>query len=196
MKFFRARKDFDVTICFTCRVCLNTQVQITKSGHRNEFASRSWHLMSGSGFVRNCKLQQVQMFGRSKNLLILQSCSWNMIVAPCQMCWIPPQKWSITSNLKALTLACLKNSARHYFDTRVFLFQASVRWLSEGNILNRVFVLKVEIKLFSELKANELSSYISDKIWLKKSCLFGWNHAAWRLVCKHFIRSCKTDFAN
>jgi len=100
MKFFRARKDFDVTICFTCRVCLNTQVQITKSGHRNEFASRSWHLMSGSGFVRNCKLQQVQMFGRSKNLLILQSCSWNMIVAPCQMCWIPRQKWSITSNLK------------------------------------------------------------------------------------------------
>jgi len=32
---------------------------------------------SSSSFVRNCKLQQVQMFGRSKNLLILQSCSGN-----------------------------------------------------------------------------------------------------------------------
>jgi len=32
--------------------------------------------------------------------------------------------------------------------------------------------MKDEMKLFSELKANELS-YISDKIWLKKSCIFG-----------------------
>jgi len=58
--------------------------------------------------------------------------------------------------------------------TRVFLFHTSVRWLSKGDILNRVFVMKDEMKLFSELKANELS-YISDKIWLKKSCIFGWN---------------------
>jgi len=40
----------------------------------------------------------------------------------------------------------------------------SVRWLSKGNILSRVFVMKDETKLFSELKANELLSCISYKI--------------------------------
>jgi len=30
----------------------------------------------------NCKLQQAQMFGRSKNLLIRQGCNGNMIVTP------------------------------------------------------------------------------------------------------------------
>jgi len=56
---------------------------------------------------------------------------------------------------------------RHDFDTRVFLFHKSARWLSKGNILNHVFVMKDDIKLFSELKANELLSNISDKIRLK-----------------------------
>jgi len=63
-----------------------------------------------------------------------------------------------------------------------------------------------EIKLFSELKANELLSY-SDKIWLKsfaylaenfersKAKTKGYkNHPALRRVCKNFLRSCKTDF--
>jgi len=60
---------------------------------------------------------------------------------------------------------CLfKEFCRHDFDTRVFLFHTSVRWLPKVNILNRVFVLKDEIKLFSEMKANELLSYVSDKI--------------------------------
>jgi len=62
---------------------------------------------------------------------------------------------------------------RHDFDTRDFLFHRSVRWLSKRNRLSRVFVMKDEIMLFSELKANELLSYISGKIWLKTSCLFG-----------------------
>jgi len=45
----------------------------------------------------------------------------------------------------------------------------------KGNFLHRFFVMKDEIKLFSEMKANELLSHISDNIWLKKSCLFGSN---------------------
>jgi len=36
-RFFTVRENFIVT----CRFCLNTYVQIVKSGHRNEFASRS-----------------------------------------------------------------------------------------------------------------------------------------------------------
>jgi len=32
------RKDFSVTISLTFRVSLNTEVQIAKSGHRNELA--------------------------------------------------------------------------------------------------------------------------------------------------------------
>jgi len=34
--------------------------------------------------------------------------------------------------------------------------------------------MKDEIKLFSEMKAHEVLSCISDNIWLKKSRLFGW----------------------
>jgi len=54
----------------------------------------------------------------------------------------------------------------HDFDTRVFLFHTSVRWLSKGNILNRVFVMKDEIKSYSQN-------------WKHTSCLtlvarFGW----------------------
>jgi len=69
--------------------------------------------------------------------------------------------------------------------------------------------MKDEIKLFSELKANELLSYISDKIWLESLAYLpeiferfeakreGYkHHPASRRTCKHFIRSCKTDFVN
>jgi len=64
-----------------------------------------------------------------------------------------------------------------------------------------------EIKLFSELKANELLSYISDKIWLKSLVYLAKiferfeakrksykHHPASRRICKNVIRSCKTDF--
>jgi len=67
--------------------------------------------------------------------------------------------------------------------------------------------MKDEIKLFSELKANDLLSYISDQIVLKslaylaeiferfKAKRKGYkHHPASRRICKNFIRSCKTDF--
>jgi len=47
------------------------------------------------------------------------------------------------------------------------LLHLSVRWLSKGNVLNRVFEMEDEIKLFSELKANEFLSCISDEIWVE-----------------------------
>jgi len=37
----------------------------------------------------------------------------------------------------------------------------------KGNVLNHVCEMKDEIKLFSELKANEFLSYFSDEICLK-----------------------------
>jgi len=57
--------------------------------------------------------------------------------------------------------------------THEFVYCTSLRWLSKGNILTRVFVMKDEIKLFSELKANELLFSISYKIGWKRSRLFG-----------------------
>ena len=67
--------------------------------------------------------------------------------------------------------------------------------------------MKDEIKLFSELKANWLFSYISDKFRLKSLAYLaeiferfkdkrkGYkHHLASRRICKNFIRSCKTDF--
>jgi len=68
--------------------------------------------------------------------------------------------------------------------------------------------MKEEIKLFSEMKASNRLSYISDK-----ATRFGWKSLAylaenferfgtkgykyhpksWQ-ICKHFTRSCKTDF--
>jgi len=47
------------------------------------------------------------------------------------------------------------------------LLHSSVRWLSKGNVLNRVFEMEDEIKLFSELKANEFLFCISDEIWVE-----------------------------
>jgi len=65
--------------------------------------------------------------------------------------------------------------------------------------------MKDEIKLFTEMKANELLSYISDNLWLKSLVylaeIFGRceakgykHHPASRRICKHFTRCCKTDF--
>ena len=83
-----------------------------------------------------------------------------------KMFWIPRSKLSNTWNLEALVSACLKNSAKTYF-RHTILFYTSVRWLLKVNVLNRVFEMKDEMKLFSKLKANKFLSYISDKIWLK-----------------------------
>jgi len=72
------------------------------------------------------------------------------------MCWNP--RLEITNYIKSGSLNTgmfWRILQRHDFDTRVFLFHTSVLWLSKGNILNRVLVMKDEIKLFSELKANE-----------------------------------------
>jgi len=64
---------------------------------------------------------------------------------------------------------CLfKELCKDMFSTHeVLLFRTSVRWLLKGNVLNHVCEMKDEIKLFSELKANEFLSYFSDEICLK-----------------------------
>ena len=48
----------------------------------------------------------------------------------------------------------------------VFLFHTPLCWLLNASFRNRVFEMKGEIKLVSELKANEFLFYISGKIWL------------------------------
>ena len=47
------------------------------------------------------------------------------------------------------------------------LFHTSVRWLSKGNVLNRIFELKDEIKSFTEEKHEVFSSYFGDECWTK-----------------------------
>jgi len=49
----------------------------------------------------------------------------------------------------------------------VLLFHTPVRWLLKASFRNRVFEMKGEIKLVSELKANEFLFYISGRICLK-----------------------------
>jgi len=58
----------DVTSCAHAVACFR------------EIYSFRRHWKGRSCFVRNCKLQQVQIFWTSKNLLILQSCSGNMLL--------------------------------------------------------------------------------------------------------------------
>jgi len=66
-------------------------------------------------------------------------------------------------------ITCLfKELCKDMFSTHeILLFRTSVRWLLKGNVLNHVCEIKDEIKLFSELKANEFLSYFSDEICLK-----------------------------
>jgi hypothetical protein len=57
-------------------------------------------------------------------------------------------------------------------DHEVLLFYTAVRWLSKGNVVNRVFELKDEIKLFLDVQGkHDLVAYFNDNSWKKKSCL-------------------------
>jgi len=51
----------------------------------------------------------------------------------------------------------------------VLLIHTPACWLLKASVRDRVFEMKGEIKLVSELKVNEFSFYISGKIWLKGS---------------------------
>lgn len=54
-------------------------------------------------------------------------------------------------------------------DHEVLLFYTAVRWLSKGNVVNRVFELKDEIKLFLEVRGkHDLLIYFNDKAWLER----------------------------
>jgi len=80
-------------------------------------------------------------------------------------------RWLLSKRFEALQIHVLKVSVRTlckdmFLAHEVLLFHTSVRWL-KVRVRSRVFEMKGEIKLFSELKANEYLSYISDKIWLK-----------------------------
>ena len=49
----------------------------------------------------------------------------------------------------------------------ILLFHTAVRWLSKGNVLNRAFEMKNEIKLFLEFKnKEEFLSYFNDNNWI------------------------------
>ena len=49
----------------------------------------------------------------------------------------------------------------------MLLFHTAVRWLSKGNVLNRVFEMTDEIKLFLEFKNKEkFLSYFNDNNWI------------------------------
>ena len=49
---------------------------------------------------------------------------------------------------------------------KILLFHTAVHWLSKGNVLNRVFEMKNEIKLFLEFKNKEFLSYFNDNNWI------------------------------
>ena len=54
-------------------------------------------------------------------------------------------------------------------DHEVLLFYTAVRWLSKWNVVNRVFELKDEIKLFKEVQEkHDLFVYFNDKEWLER----------------------------
>ena len=58
---------------------------------------------------------------------------------------------------------CKDMNAMH----EVLLFHTAARWLSKGNVLNRVFEMKDEIKLFLEFKnKEEFLSYFNDNNWI------------------------------
>ena len=49
----------------------------------------------------------------------------------------------------------------------VLLFHTVVRWLSKGNVLDRIFEMKDELKLFCENKGSQYLSYFNDELWIK-----------------------------
>ena len=57
---------------------------------------------------------------------------------------------------------CKDMNAMH----EILLFHTAVCWLSKGNVLNCVFEMKDEIKLFLEFKNKEFLSYFNDNNWI------------------------------
>ena len=54
-------------------------------------------------------------------------------------------------------------------DHEVLLFYTAVRWLSKGNVVNRVFELKDEIKMFLEVQGkHDLVAYFNNEAWKKR----------------------------
>ncbi|XP_076320060.1 protein FAM200A-like [Tachypleus tridentatus] len=54
-------------------------------------------------------------------------------------------------------------------DHEVLLFYTAVRWLSKGNVINRVFEMKDEIKLFLEIQEKkDLVAQFEDEAWNKR----------------------------
>ena len=54
-------------------------------------------------------------------------------------------------------------------DHKVLLFYTAVRWLSKGNVINRVFEIKDEIKLFLEVQEREkVVVHLEDEAWNKR----------------------------
>ena len=54
-------------------------------------------------------------------------------------------------------------------DHEVLLFYTAVRWLSKGNVVNRVFEMKDEIKLFLEIQEKkDLLVHFEDEAWNKR----------------------------
>ena len=54
-------------------------------------------------------------------------------------------------------------------DHKVLLFYTAVRWLSKGNVVNRVFEMKDEIKLFLEVQEKrDLVAHFEDVAWIKR----------------------------
>ena len=47
------------------------------------------------------------------------------------------------------------------------MFFTSVRWLSKGNVISRVFEMKNEIKSFAETQKKEFLSLFCDELWMK-----------------------------
>ena len=54
-------------------------------------------------------------------------------------------------------------------DHEVILFYTAVRWLSNGNVINRVFKMKYVIKLFLEIQERKyLVIYFEDEAYNKR----------------------------
>nr|XP_039264593.1 zinc finger BED domain-containing protein 5-like [Styela clava] len=48
----------------------------------------------------------------------------------------------------------------------VVFFHIAVQWLPRGNVLNRIFAMKEELKLFFAMKKTEFLSYFNDQLWM------------------------------
>ncbi|XP_068212637.1 zinc finger BED domain-containing protein 5-like [Palaemon carinicauda] len=71
---------------------------------------------------------------------------------------------------KALNTRLFKELCKDmHADHEVLLFYTAVRWLSKGNVINRVFEMKDEIKLFLETQERkDLVVHFEDEAWNKR----------------------------